>query len=1305
MKSGSFVRPILVASVIVVFALCNVVFSGQITANLNFSEPRIENVDGKHRIILQDAMNIGEPGSPSLPSVGIWMALPPGNRAESAHLENVVWEKLSGEYFIEPARYPQRLSDPVIPEVELNSSIYQGIQPYPIEPISSLKTHLKRGFSVATCLIWPIRWNPVDGTIEYITSAQLSIEATPGELEMTSYNRFYRGDSRTRSWAANLVKNPNLLGLYPHRDDQEQESMLLLTAEEFLEQANDFATWKNQRGLITHVRTSEQITDGQEGIDEQDQIRNGIIDAYENLAIDYLLILGDVELIPHRGLYGNVNGSPDLDIPADLFYAALDGNWNRDGDDEWGEFEESELLAELFVGRIPADSPEEAARSLTKVKIYSHEQVNALKVLMVGEELGWECMGGDYMDEVYESCDRFGYATVGYPERFERRNLYDRDRVWGAANDLAPRISEGYHFIHHLGHSSTRYTMKIDWNNFNQDLFRNEGQGAGFNILWTQGCYGGAFDNRGTDGNYGEDCISEGMFNEIDNGFVAIISNSRYGWGDGGSTNGASQRFHRQFVDAIFDEGLTIIGEANQDSKEDCAPWAEWGVILWCYYEINLFGDPSMDMWTDTPMPIQPEYDRVIVIGDETYTIELNDIQNAIACLSRDGQVISVGFPDEDGIIEMDIPNPILPPGPVTLSIVAHDFIPELVEIQSIAPDVGYPWIDEIIIEDAGGNGDSRADAGETIQLLPSVRNLGRDHLEELTISLSSIDPTINILDGTVTIENLDGQQELVPNEPMIIEILPNCGDLHEVNFALSIECGDEIWTQEMSFTSHAPVLGQQFLTILDEDGNNNGRFDPGEETDVIMSIMNIGSGCAYNVEAEVFSGSPYIEIIESTSGTDIIESNEIGEFDPAFRIRISEDCPNPERAVLYVRFTGNLKQSYSTIINLNIGGVFYAFDRGEDMWEHEILNEEHLDQWHICDNDNHTFDGSSCLKVGDEAPDGEYAPMLNCAVYMPSFFVEGDLNLSFWHKIDAEISGNHPGEAYDGGVVEVSVDFGDWEIIEPITPDDTGYPYITRRGNAPSPFLDGQPCFSGAFDWAPVSFDLSDYAGAEVQVRFRFGSDGGIHQGGWWIDDVEFYMPMDVVAPDNLTGEMIDGFAHMFWDTPIPQRDDGMLNELIGYRIYRGSDDWMGLDTLIIFNNYVDDLREMPRGEYMYMVTAQYADIESQPSNFLFLNHRWRNSVETENSDLPKDWAIDSVWPNPFNSKTQINYSIPITGRIELTVYDQNGRFVKDLVNETRKPGRYIASFSAESLSTGIYFILMHTPTGNRTAKLILIK
>ena len=55
----------------------------------------------------------------------------------------------------------------------------------------------------------------------------------------------------------------------------------------------------------------------------------------------------------------------------------------------------------------------------------------------------------------------------------------------------------------------------------------------------------------------------------------AFIGNSRYGWGNVFTTDGASQRFDREFWDAVFGGGTIRIGIANANSKEDNA-----GLIL-----------------------------------------------------------------------------------------------------------------------------------------------------------------------------------------------------------------------------------------------------------------------------------------------------------------------------------------------------------------------------------------------------------------------------------------------------------------------------------------------------------------------------------------------------------------------------------------------------------------------------------------------------------------------------------------------------------------------------------------------------
>ena len=66
--------------------------------------------------------------------------------------------------------------------------------------------------------------------------------------------------------------------------------------------------------------------------------------------------------------------------------------------------------------------------------------------------------------------------------------------------------------------------------------------------------------------------------------------NARYGFFWSFSTDGDSQRYNREFWDAVFGENITEIGRANQDSKEDNLYIINRSTMRWCYYQLNLFG-------------------------------------------------------------------------------------------------------------------------------------------------------------------------------------------------------------------------------------------------------------------------------------------------------------------------------------------------------------------------------------------------------------------------------------------------------------------------------------------------------------------------------------------------------------------------------------------------------------------------------------------------------------------------------------------------------------------------------------------
>ena len=248
----------------------------------------------------------------------------------------------------------------------------------------------------------------------------------------------------------------------------------------------------------------------------------------------------------------------------------------------------------------------------------------------LGGELSGETWGGDYKDEVANGSCAHGYCTVGFPPTYNTSMLYDRDypgHDW-PNSEIISIINNNTHIINHLGHSDVNYVMKMY--NSDADTLTNNKYFFGY----SQGCYAGSFDNRDDNGNYlSYDSVVEHLVTNPTGAF-GFIANSRYGWGEKGSTDGPSQHYDRQFWDAVFGENIANIGKALQDSKEDNIGSVSSGVMRFCYYEINLLGDPETSIQV-----FRPEHDLAALIDAPSF-VEPNEEININATIFNYGNNI-----------------------------------------------------------------------------------------------------------------------------------------------------------------------------------------------------------------------------------------------------------------------------------------------------------------------------------------------------------------------------------------------------------------------------------------------------------------------------------------------------------------------------------------------------------------------------------------------------------------------------------------------------------------------------------------
>jgi subtilisin family serine protease len=79
--------------------------------------------------------------------------------------------------------------------------------------------------------------------------------------------------------------------------------------------------------------------------------------------------------------------------------------------------------------------------------------------------------------------------------------------------------------------------------------------------------------------------------------------------------------------------------------------------------------------------------------------------------------------------------------------------------------------------------------------------------------------------------------------------------------------------------------------------------------------------------------------------------------------------------------------------------------------------------------------------------------------------------------------------------------------------------------------------------------------------------------------------------------------------------------------------------------------------------------------------------------------------YPNPFNPSTQISFSLPDNGIVNITVHNVLGQIVATLINENRNKGYHVIYFNGSSLASGIYFCRIEFGKQTIMHKILLMK
>jgi hypothetical protein len=861
------------ASTLIVFLLLSIsALAGTVEQIYHFQNPSIRQ-SGEYQLIDfgKNSLLTAMPGQPALPFAKVSLMLPPGEAAVGIEIVFSDEVTVSGKFNL----YPQQEVRPVSAVGKgiflKDEAIYSQNKTFPADPKGQLVTAFLNGRSFALSTFTPVRYNPVSGKLSYFTTAKVVVRTAP--------------DAKANAALANLNTNTTAAIRLADNKSMEQSyqikktatttnyDLLIITPNEF---ANGFENLRAnylKEGLTSLVVKRDSITSTMTGMDVPEKIRNFIIQEYQTHGVQYVLLGGDDEQIPHRGFYCYVisgSGYSDQNIPADLYYSALDGNWNNDGDAFWGEPGEDDLLPDVAVARMPFSNTSELNRMLNKGYKYQFTPVAGefRNILMAGENLysNPDTWGSDYLELLKGERSDNGYTTLGMPENYPFDYLYDETTYW-SAQDLMNHLNQGRPMLNHVGHANETYVMKLNNSDITNSNFSGlNGITHNYTIVYTHGCLCGAFDYN--------DCIAEKMVT-IDNFAAAFVGNSRFGWFNEGQTEGPSAHLHREYMDALYSDSLNRIGRAHQESKIATAAFVtapgQWepGAIRWCFYDCNVLGDPALAVFTDNPIPISVSYPTSISIGTTSMAVSVTSTGTpapGLNCVAiKNGIMIGKAITDANGQATINFDVLVSDPGDATLIVSGYNCTPQSSNFAFVTVAGPYVVYAQSEVNDPTGNQNNQPDFGETILLTNGMRNVGGATANNVLVTLTTTDPYITLTDSTELYTSINAGDTLTIANAFSFIISDTVPNGHIVPFVLKSVSGST-WLSEFTLVCNAPVLAAGSLMIDDASGGNgNGRLDPGETATLNIPVMNNGNSGCTNTISELASNSQYINISNAT--------------------------------------------------------------------------------------------------------------------------------------------------------------------------------------------------------------------------------------------------------------------------------------------------------------------------------------------------------------------------------------------------------------------------------------------------------
>lgn len=515
-------------------------------------------------------------------------------------------------------------------------------------------------------LTTPYIYDALTNELFFIDSLRVDIEITKNE-SLIKENRIALNQSTTGIISEIFEDTDEIL---PQRVIEQNLSetyeYIIITNESLKDAFTPLAEWKRKKGVTSKIITIEEINERYFEPTLQMRIKSCITDMYESHFTQYVLLGGDIEIVPsypcyvnsyvpamEQGTYINhefvyLDYYIENDIPADVYYSCLGTlDWDTNGDGRVGDPINDkivDLVPITYVTRAPVQNIKETEIFVNRTIEYE-QNPNFIKGLFhCGATLTDEVTGEALADLIFDQVIN-RKVVIGVTKLFD---TYESDEPF-STESITNIFNSGYILASIFSHGNN-VSWCIDNNGTAQSFFNtsnaNKINNSGHTLITTMACETNHFDQNST--NQSDPCLSEALFRNPNSGIIGFIGSSRLGWFNGLVPSlDYSIAYEYNIYDRLFNSENYMhtalnLGTLIARTKASMLPYLstdrhttellkQTSLYRWLHYSVNVLGDPEMPIFTTYPKSFQ---NSRTTINDNGELIVYTGSENARVCVS-----------------------------------------------------------------------------------------------------------------------------------------------------------------------------------------------------------------------------------------------------------------------------------------------------------------------------------------------------------------------------------------------------------------------------------------------------------------------------------------------------------------------------------------------------------------------------------------------------------------------------------------------------------------------------------------------